>query len=254
MLSDPLQAPVTSLSLREQIYARLRAAMMQGRYEPEMTLKISELAETFGTSVVPVREALQHLAAEGAIELLPNRSARIPHMTRRQFTELMGVRVLLESQAAREAAANITASEIEALEAANRGIRDAVTAQNMPAILIANQAFHFGLYQASRSATLVQLIGTLWLRAGPMLQAAFRDVVGGLRMHSCGSDFHVHILEALRARDETASAQHIADDLEAAAQWYLNSYRFADQPLLTQPLASRARSRLPRQRVLVTGK
>lgn len=229
MPPDPLHVPVTSLSLREQIYARLRAAMMQGRYEPETTLKISELAETFGTSVVPVREALQHLAAEGAIELLPNRSARIPHLTRRQFTELMGVRVLLESQAAREATARITATEIAAMENANRRMRKAVAARDLPGILVANQAFHFALYQAAHSPTLVQLIGTLWLRAGPMLQAAFRDVVGGLGMHASGSDRHVPILAALRARDGEEAARRVAEDLQAAAAWYLAHYPFAGE-------------------------
>lgn len=228
MNADPLSAPVASLSLREQIYRRLRNAMMQGHYRPGTAIKISELAETFRTSAVPVREALQYLAAEGAIELLPNRSARIPHLTLSEFLELMRLRVTLESMAAEQAAPLLTDEAIAGLEASNAEMKRAVAAEDLAAILRLNQAFHFGLYEASGSRILVGLIGTLWLRAGPMLTQSFRNVAGGLEMHASGTDRHLIVVDALRRHDPRAVGEAIAHDLREAADWYLDQYDFAE--------------------------
>ena len=64
-------------TLRDQIYTRLREAIMAGRFLPGQHLGIIALAEALNVSAMPVREALRQLVAEGALEMLPNlRAAR----------------------------------------------------------------------------------------------------------------------------------------------------------------------------------
>ena len=60
----------------------LRDFLMVGGVQPGEKITLRELTSAFGTSLMPVREAVQRLAAEGALEVLPNRAIRVPLMTR----------------------------------------------------------------------------------------------------------------------------------------------------------------------------
>ena len=69
-----------------------------------------------GTSATPVREALSRRATDGAIELVPNRSVRVPLFSRQRFEELKLIRMAVEGLATEQAAARITDEGIEAIE------------------------------------------------------------------------------------------------------------------------------------------
>src|SRR5580698_2501335 len=86
-------------TVQERVYCALRDQLMRGGFEPGQKLKIAELAEAFGTSAMPVREALNRLAAERAIESLPNRSVRVPALTKSSLQDLMETRFAVEGLA-----------------------------------------------------------------------------------------------------------------------------------------------------------
>lgn len=88
--------PVDRESLQQQSYQALREALMKGRFMPGDTVSLRNLAQELGTSPMPVREAVQHLIAEGALVLRPNRTYAVPEMTREILAELKKLRVLLE--------------------------------------------------------------------------------------------------------------------------------------------------------------
>ena len=79
---------------------------MRGGFAPGQKLKIAELANAFGTSAMPVREALNRLAAERAIECMPNRSVRVPSLMKSSLQDLMETRFAVEGLAVARAAAN----------------------------------------------------------------------------------------------------------------------------------------------------
>ena len=83
-------------SLQESVYDKLRSAVMFGKLVPGEPVSISGLAASLGTSPIPVREATRRLAAEKAIDILPNGSITIPAMTRERFSDLRRTRVLIE--------------------------------------------------------------------------------------------------------------------------------------------------------------
>jgi hypothetical protein len=117
-MSDRLQlglARIERETVQERVYGVLRDRLMRGGFEPGQKLKIAELASALGTSAMPVREALNRLAAERAIESLPNRSVRVPALSRDALQDLMETRFAVEGLAVARAAANMTAETLAQL-------------------------------------------------------------------------------------------------------------------------------------------
>lgn len=209
-------APVSSRStIQDGVYRQLRHALMTGRFDPGQTLTISSLAESFSTSHMPVREALRRLAAENALEIAANGSARIPTVSRARLDDICRARVAVEGLATELAVPNIGEALIERLGTLVREhekIRD-----NVYAMLGKNQEFHFTLYAASGSEVLIQLIETLWLRFGPYMRMLTRNVEPILKSDA-GETYTVHhheVLDALRKGDAGAVRKAIVADIGA---------------------------------------
>lgn len=219
--------PIVPVSLREQVYRNLCDAIMRGEYAPGDILKISAIAEESGTSLVPVREALQNLAAEGAIEMLHNRSARIPKMSLLDFQQLTSIRLNLEGMAAATAAPNLTDHDLIELDRLNSEMVSAVAHNDRPTILLRNQEFHFLLYKLAGSPMLSRLIRILWLRAGPILNASLTGDVDGIELHSAALKEHNAILASANARDGQRLSQAIVTDIDHAHDWYVRNFDFS---------------------------
>ena len=81
-------ARVERETIQERVYSALREKLMRGGFAPGQKLKLAELARAFGVSAMPVREALNRLTAERALESLPNRTVRVPQLSRESLQEL----------------------------------------------------------------------------------------------------------------------------------------------------------------------
>src|SRR6201996_654178 len=132
-------------TVQDRVYSVLRDRLMRGGFEPGQKLKIAELATALGTSAMPVREALNRLAAERAIESMPNRSVRVPSLSKESLRDLMEARFAIEGLAVSRAAANIDAATVELL-------RKLIVAQSVTdakhvseASAEQNRAFHFAI-------------------------------------------------------------------------------------------------------------
>ena len=99
-LVTPLQRKTMSLEVHKQ----LRTLLIGGRMMPGEQISLRSTAEALGVSVMPVREAVQRLVAEQALELAPNRTLRVPTMSADQFREITRIRINLEGLAAASAA------------------------------------------------------------------------------------------------------------------------------------------------------
>lgn len=215
-MADPkLSSSIAQISretLRSRVYAELKAAILQGGFDPGQALTVRGLAEAFGTSPTPVREALQQLLAEHALEGVPNKSYRIPVMTREKFLDLKNVRAAIEGIAAEKAAARITAEEIRKLERADEAMVKAIARQDCKAYLSNNEAFHFVVYGAAQSPVLLQTIESLWTQVGPCLNYLFADLklVESLNTH------HHGVIDALKRGDGPAARSAMEADIMAA--------------------------------------
>src|ERR1700694_5537374 len=93
-------AKVKSETIKDRIYAELRGALMAGRFAPGEPLTIKMLAAQLETGLMPVRESVQRLITEGALSAFPNRTIRVPYLSREEFDELCDIRVAIEGRAA----------------------------------------------------------------------------------------------------------------------------------------------------------
>ncbi len=209
-------APVSSRStIQDGVYRQLRYALMTGRFDPGQTLTIASLAESFSTSHMPVREALRRLAAENALEIAANGSARIPTVSRARLDDICRARVALEGLVTELAAPRIDKVGIEKLATLVR--EHEASRDNVYAMLGKNQEFHFLLYAASGSEVLLQLIETLWLRFGPYMRMLTRNVEPILKSDR-GETYTVHhheVLAALKAGNAAAVRKAIIADIGA---------------------------------------
>ena len=116
-------SPVGRETLHDRVYAELRRSLIHGMFDAGEMLRIQDLAETLQTSTMPVREALGRLVSEQALEALPNRSVRVPLITRERLDDLARARCLIEGEIVALALPNLGADDFAALARADRRMR-----------------------------------------------------------------------------------------------------------------------------------
>jgi DNA-binding GntR family transcriptional regulator len=105
-------------SIRDQIYEAIHESIVNNSYKPGEELQIDRLAEEFGVSTTPVREALIRLESSGLVHLTPNKGARVTAFTEKDIRNTWEIRKLLEPYAAGLTAGLDVSSEIKELEEA----------------------------------------------------------------------------------------------------------------------------------------
>ncbi|MDP3816127.1 GntR family transcriptional regulator [Pseudomonas sp.] len=205
-------------NLQDQLYQQIREALLAGRFQPGERLKIRGLAAAWGTSPMPVRGALQRLVAEGALEGEPQRSVRVPAMTRERFQQLFEVRLSLEGLAVELAASRISQAELEQLHGCIERMEVALEQRDVQAYLADNSQFHLCLYRACANPILLRMIESLWLQVGPFFNRLFTQADLSLRLN----DFHEQAFKALQAGDGKAARQAMEQDLSFFGQFLLS--------------------------------
>ena len=102
--------------LHEQIYDMLKRNLMMGRFTPGQKLPLRGLAKSLGTSLMPVRDALQRLESVGSVVSTPNRTMMVPIFSTKELQDIRTLRSILESAAVERAVENRTDEELEKLK------------------------------------------------------------------------------------------------------------------------------------------
>jgi DNA-binding GntR family transcriptional regulator len=198
-------------TVQQRVYEVLRDQLMRGSFEPGQKLKIAELAGALGTSAMPVRDALNRLLAERAVESLPNRSVRVPTLSKAALQDLREARYAVEGLAVERAAKQMTAATLVKLE----GLIKTQSASDADHVAETsaeqNRAFHFAIYRESTSTVLLPIIESLWLQFGPYLRIASQRFAG-----NDGTNFHVQIVDALARADGAAARAALESDIGRA--------------------------------------
>jgi DNA-binding GntR family transcriptional regulator len=216
--------PIVHLTLSAKVYQDLRELIISGQLQPGARLTLAGMASALGTSSMPVREAINKLAADDALEILPNKSVRVPVMTKTRFRELVTIRLAVEGLAIETAAALITADQLTHLAELGRAFQTELqlAMPDVNRIIQVNKQFHFGAYTAAGMPTLLNLIEGLWLRIGPVLNLDLRNGSSRLRNPPPSVRAHRAMLAALRAHDGPAAKQALAMDIQCAADVILS--------------------------------
>jgi DNA-binding GntR family transcriptional regulator len=215
-------AKVDRETMSGRVYRDLREMVMAGQVCPGERLSIRAMAAALGTSMMPVRDAVARLAAEQALEVLPNRTVRVPVMSRRRFQELRGIRLMLEGHATTVAAERVTGpalAEIRRLHAAFTAehTRDQPDAGQLIRI---NKDFHFRIYEAAEMPALMQIIEGLWLQIGPVLNFDLRSKSRRIS-ERVALRYHQGMLDGLAARDGAAARAALGGDINTAGDFIL---------------------------------
>ena len=215
MVETALSKVTSRVTVQDTVYEQLRRALMWGSFAPSQAITISSLATEFGTSHMPVREALRRLAAENGLEIAHNGSARVPAVSRRRLDDLCQARIALEGLATELAAAHMSDEDIARSEALAREHEETGKAGDVYGMLRKNQAFHFGIYEMSGSEVLPQHIEMLWLRFGPYMRMLTNYVEKEFDqgvVHPFSS-YHFQIIAALRQRNGVLAREMMVGDI-----------------------------------------
>ncbi|WP_329612944.1 GntR family transcriptional regulator [Streptomyces brevispora] len=145
--------------LRERVYEALLELITTRALRPGQHLVESELAGHLGVSRQPVREALQRLNTEGWVDLRPAQGAFVHEPTEQEADQLLSVRMLLEAEAARLAAANAGTAGIAALEELCARGEQAVADDDVDLAVATNAAFHAKVMELAGNVVLAELAG-----------------------------------------------------------------------------------------------
>ena len=197
-------------------YAALKRMVLAGGFQPGEIVTLRALAQRLDIGDTPVREAIKRLISEGAFEALPNRSARVPVLNRREVRQVLDLRIELEGRAAALAAENITLLQIEKLRIAHRGMGRAVAQNDHERYGELNMALHFELYRIADNKTLATLIEALWLRMAPLVTRT-RTLIEhqGEAAWEIACGHHEALLSALQLRDAQGARAALRSDLSA---------------------------------------
>lgn len=200
---------------QDSTYARLRQWITVGRFLPGERLKIHDIARQLGVGVMPVRAALQRLAAEGALFNVPHAGMQVPLLSQAEFDDVLQTRLLLEGEAAQRGAHRMDVAGLAELAALETCMAEGLASGDGKAYLDANELFHLRLYQAAASPTLMALIETVWLKVGPLSNRLF-EAAGAV---SVLNDAHGDVMRALHQGDSAAVRRAIEKDIFVAAQF-----------------------------------
>jgi DNA-binding GntR family transcriptional regulator len=197
-------------SLREQIGVSLRAALVAGEMVPGVTYSAPSLAERFGVSATPVREAMLDLISEGMIVAVPNKGFRIVETTDKDLDEMTELRRLIEVPTVGRIAKSITAEDVGRLRVVATRIMAAAAKGDLVTYIEADRQFHLELLRLSRNSRLVDLVDQL--RMNTRLYGLEELAASGQLGRS--SEEHLTLLDALESGDrrgaERIMAQHLS--------------------------------------------
>lgn len=243
-----LVTPLTRQTLSGDVYKQLSDLLMSGRVMPGEQLSLRTIAEGLGVSVMPVREAVHRLLSEKALVLLPNRVLKVPTMTVSQFAEITSIRIHLESLAASQAALRVEGPALAEIRAVHERFAKEIFAKkpNESNLISLNKELHFAIYRQAQMPMLLEMIESLWLRIGPILNYDFRSNSSRVTEHVSVAH-HERIVSALEKGDAQGAGQALAGDLQGAADFIVSAgVLLADGPAATPATsATSVRKRSP---------
>ncbi len=194
-VADILEIP--RLALHDQVAARLRTMVVEGRIAPGAKLNERELCEQLSVSRTPLREAIKLLAAEGLVELLPNRGAVAARLTEDDVRSTFEVLAALEGLSGELAAQRITDEELTEIRALHYEMMACFARRNLPGYYQLNARIHAAINQAAKNPVLATTYRSVNARAHPMRFHTNHDEQKWKRAMA----EHGEMLEALAAHD-----------------------------------------------------
>lgn len=205
---------VSSATLRDAAYYRLRDWILDGTLAPDEPLRDEALAEALGMSRTPVREALQRLEDDGLVVTAATRRSFVSPVTLTQAREIFPIVESLESLAVRLAAGRMDGAALDAMRAANARLAAALEAEDATAALEADTALHAAFIERTGNRDLISLLAELKSK----VRRIGRTFWGGADRRDSVRD-HEELIAAFAAHDGEAASTIIQRNWRRGLEW-----------------------------------
>ncbi|MBX5475975.1 MAG: GntR family transcriptional regulator [Clostridia bacterium] len=208
-------------SKQELAYTILRQRILDGTYGPGYRLVIDALAKEFGTSPIPVREAVRRLEAEGLVEYQPFSGARVAVPDEAAFHDAFSTLAVLEGYATALAVGRVTPDDLAHLRRMNAEMRAAIAELDVMAYSRLNRAFHAHLRERCPNAFLRDAIDNVMRQLDAMRRTVFAFVPNRSRESLEEHEELLRLLETGAAPDavEAFAREHKLRTLRAFEAW-----------------------------------
>lgn len=218
----PRPAPTTLL--RDDVYARIKRSVLTCELAPGAEMREQELAEGFGVSKSPVRDALHRLHMEGLIEVLPRKGYRVKTISLEDALELYEMRIILECACVERAARASSKSDLDALDVYRRG-PDTHSQQEW---IDYNREFHIAIASISGNNRLLGAAKDVIVAFDRLTSASVSQLQNvttkGVAAFDEMDREHCEIIDALQARDAQAAMSIMQLHVQKSRTRFLESY------------------------------
>jgi DNA-binding GntR family transcriptional regulator len=204
--------PQSGDTSKDLIYRDIRRSIVMGHRRPGERLDLDVLSKAYGTSITPIRDALQMLGHEGLVTIKPRSGYYVTHVTLKQLRDLLELREILEVAAVERATLRITDEQLAQLEHVHAGYTGEDD-ESYDRYTDENRRFHYLIAEASGNHELAETLGHLHDRL-----ARFMVIV---RVSDTLEARHRCLIEALRTRDVAAARQAMLDEVNKTRETVL---------------------------------
>lgn len=197
---------------KRRIYQEIRRSIIMGHSQPGVRLDLELLAKSHGTSVTPVRDALQMLSQEGLVSIKPRSGYFVTHITLKQLRDLLDLREILEVASVERAANRITEEQLAELEQVHAGYTGNDD-ESYERYMEENRRFHSLIAQASGNRELADAIGRLHDRLVRFMVLSHMGETLEAR--------HAELVRVLQTRDGLAARQAMLDEVNETRETIL---------------------------------
>jgi DNA-binding GntR family transcriptional regulator len=208
--------------LAEAVYAQLRGDIVAGRFAADERLKIADLADRYGVSANPVREALQQLRGEGFVVMEPNRGARVRRIDEDFFLDINEVEMLIEPHLTRYFVSIATDADIAELEAIQDEI-EALDFADMAAHGELDTRFHRLMYDHNYNRHMVDM----WWNHRQILGAVTRSMGISISRRKAVLKEHRAIIAAIKAQNARKAAALVETHVRGSSKHWVEQMRSA---------------------------
>ncbi len=205
-------------TIADKVYQDIKSLLLAGRIPPGEKVTLRGLAEVVGTSPMPIRDAVRRLVAEGALEMLPNRTLQVPRPTLEKFQEIVKIRCCLEGLAAEMAAVRMDDTTLKLIKHhVDQFEQEGRKPQPDPAAVVeANRKIHFAVYRAAGMPLLESMIEGLWAQVAPVFSLSMSHRARAVNSWEA-FEHHARLISALRKNDGVLARHAVVSDIQDAA-------------------------------------
>jgi DNA-binding GntR family transcriptional regulator len=215
MEQDPTKTrPLERRVFREEIREQLIEDILNGRMPPGARIVETRIAQQFGVSQGPVREALRDLELFGFVVSSPFRGTQVRKITTEDLLEIYPIRAAIEGVAARTAASRIDDATLEHLEALIGEMREAATRNDPRAQANIDSAFHYAIIKAAGN----RMLEHVWQTMRLSITTCVTHAVTHRSLHEL-AERHVPVLNALRQHNPDLAEAELRRHIEEPGEW-----------------------------------